>query len=332
MNEQELQKLPFDLHKIFSIQTETQFLDIALRTFYHQYDTNEVYRNYVQLLGKNVNKVKSLEDIPFLPISFFKTHEVKSFQGSAKMIFESSGTTGQERSKHFIYDPSIYQLSFLKGFESFYGHIEDYVILGLLPSYMERENSSLIYMVDHLMQLSNDKDSGFFLNDDERLLKIISQRKKDKKLLLIGVSYALLDLAEKYHPNLEGVVVMETGGMKGRRKELTKEELHTQLRDGLHVQEIHSEYGMTELLSQAYSTSNGIFTTPSWMRVLLRKTTDPFEYIEEGSGGINVVDLANIHTCSFIQTEDLGRYTNSGFRVLGRFDNADIRGCNLLIQ
>lgn len=332
MNEQELQKLPFDLHQIFNIQSEEQFSEIALQVFDHQYKSNEVYRRYVQLIGKKVKEIKTLKDIPFLPISFFKTHQVKSFKGNGQLTFKSSGTTGQDFSEHHIYDPALYQLSFLKGFEAFYGHIEDYLILGLLPSYMENNQSSLIYMFDHLMQMSGDRESGFFLNDDERLLDVIERRKADKKILLIGVSYALLDLAEKYQPNLEGTIVMETGGMKGRRKELTKEELHSQLKTGLKVQEIHSEYGMTELLSQAYSNADGIFKCPAWMKVMIRSTTDPIDFSIKGTGGINVIDLANIHTCSFIQTEDLGRFHSDGFKVLGRFDNSDLRGCNLLIQ
>ena len=332
MNVQDLEKLPFKLHKIFNIQTEEQFLDIALRTFHFQYENCAVYRQYVQLLGRNINDINKLEDIPFMPITFFKTQEVKSFDGAANLLFESSGTTSQERSKHYVLDPTLYQLSFLKGFEMSYGHVEDYIILGLLPSYMDNDNSSLIYMVDHLIQLTNDHDSGFFLNDYDKMLDVIHRRKHEKKILLIGVSYALLDLAEKHNPDLSGCIIMETGGMKGRRKELTKEELHKSLKIGFNVDKIHSEYGMTELLSQAYSKGEEIFNTPPWMKILLRKPTDPFEFVKTGSGGINVIDLANIHSCAFVQTDDLGKKENGGFKILGRFDNTDLRGCNLLVQ
>ncbi|MBD3638622.1 MAG: acyl transferase [Crocinitomicaceae bacterium] len=331
MNVQQVQKLPFDLHRIFSIQTESEFEEMAIRAFQFQADGCEVYRSYIDLLGVNPKEVAKVSDIPFLPISFFKTHEVKSYNGAAELIFTSSGTTGQKRSQHHVADPALYQLSFLKGFERFYGHIEDYVVLALLPSYMENDQSSLIYMVDHLIELSRDKDSGFFLNDYERLIEIV-QTRSDKKIILIGVSFALMDLAEKYSPDLSSCIVMETGGMKGRRQEITRSSLHENLKSAFHVENIHSEYGMTELLSQAYAVSDGIFQSPPWMKVFLRNTTDPFQFIDKGSGGINVIDLANIYSCSFIETEDLGRYNNTGFEVLGRFDNSDIRGCNLLIQ
>ncbi|UKN01103.1 acyl transferase [Paracrocinitomix mangrovi] len=332
MNEQVTHKLPFDLKSIFQIQSADAFEDLALKIFQFQYDNNTVYRQYVDLLGKDISGIKSIKEIPFLPISFFKHHEIKSSTAPTSIIFKSSGTTGQTRSTHHLVDPTIYQLSFIKGFEQFYGAIDDYLILGLLPNYLENENSSLIYMFDHLMQLSRDKESGFFLNDIDRLLEVINRRKNDKKILLIGVSYALLDLVENYQADLSGCIIMETGGMKGRRQEMTKEELHATLSKGLKVESIHSEYGMTELLSQAYSSGDGIFYTPPWMKILLRRYNDPFEIIEEGSGGINVIDLANIWSCSFIETEDLGKYNGDGFSVLGRLDNADLRGCNLLIQ
>lgn len=332
MNVQDVQKLPFDLHKIFQIQSDEDFRQLALLTCQFQFENCAVYRSYIQMIKRDVYALTSIQEIPFLPISFFKQHEVKSFEGDSEITFLSSGTTQQNRSKHYVADPTVYQLSFIKGFEYFYGPINDYVILGLLPSYMENEQSSLIYMVDHLIQLSEDADSGFFLNDYEHLLSIISKRKANKKILLIGVSYALLDFAEKYGADLSGVVVMETGGMKGRRKELSREELHDKLCKGLHVSQIHSEYGMTELFSQAYSKGQGIFNTPPWMKVLLRKTTDPFEITQKGTGGMNIIDLANIHSCSFIETEDLGRQGDKGLEILGRLDQSDIRGCNLLIQ
>ncbi|MCB9225175.1 MAG: acyl transferase [Crocinitomicaceae bacterium] len=332
MNVQLVEQLPFNIHEIFKINSEDQFLDLAIKTFDFQYKNNDIYRKYVDLSGRKPNVISSLEDIPFLPISFFKSHNVTCTEDEKALEFHSSGTTGQVRSRHLVADPTIYQLSFLKGFELFYGPINNYIILGLLPSYMENEHSSLIYMVDHLIQHSNDKDSGFFLNDFEHLLNIIEQRKAEKKILLIGVSYALLDLAEKYQADLSGCIIMETGGMKGKRKELTKPELHKILKKGLNVDHIHSEYGMTELLSQGYSMENQLFQTPPWMKILIRQYNDPFSYASIKSGGINVIDLANIYSCSFIATQDLGKQTPQGFEVLGRFDDADLRGCNLLIQ
>lgn len=332
MNVQQVEKLPFNIHEIFNIESESTFLELARQTFEFQYEHNKVYRQYVDLINKKPKVVDQLEDIPFLPISFFKSHEVTCFKTEHPLIFESSGTTGQTRSKHIVLDPTIYQLSFIKGFEYFYGPIDNYLILGLLPSYMENDHSSLIYMVDHLIELSADKDSGFFLNDYNRLLEIIKSRKNDKKILLIGVSYALLDLTEKYQADLSGCLVMETGGMKGRRKELTKVELHQYLSEGLNVDEIHSEYGMTELLSQAYSKGSQLFSPPPWMKILTRQYNDPFSYESDKTGGINVIDLANIYSCSFIATQDLGKLRGNEFEIMGRFDDADLRGCNLLIQ
>lgn len=332
MNVQDAQKLPFDLQQIFTISSEESFREIARSVYAFQLENNKVYRDYVHLLGRQEVKIEKLTDIPFLPISFFKTHELKTTNFEHDLLFESSGTTGQVRSQHWVADKTIYQLSFLKAFEQTYGHIQDYIILGLLPSYMENNHSSLIYMVDHLIEHSSDPDSGFFLNDYEHLLEVIERRKGEKKILLIGVSYALLDLGEKYGPDLSGCIVMETGGMKGRRKEMTKTELHTQLKHMLNVDTIHSEYGMTELLSQAYSTGDERFHCPPWMKILVRDHNDPLNVRTQGSGGINVIDLANIFSCSFIATEDLGKLHSSGFEVLGRFDNSDLRGCNLLIQ
>ena len=327
-----MEKLPFNIPQIFSSKNDAEFSAMALAIFRFQYENNTVYQSYVDLLKVDIQTIDSIEKIPFLPISFFKTHEVKSFESASNLIFKSSGTTGMDRSTHHIFDPTLYQMSFIKGFEEIYGHIEDYIILGLLPSYMDNDDSSLIYMVDHLIELTKDNDSGFFLNDNEKLLDIISKRKNDKKIMLIGVSYALLDLAEQFHPDLSSCIVVETGGMKGRRKELTKDDLHAELCSGLNVAEIHSEYGMSELLSQAYSIGGGLFKCPSWMRVLIREHNDPFNYLVNRSGGINVIDFANIYSCSFIATQDLGRIDGDGFHVLGRFDNSDIRGCNLLIQ
>jgi phenylacetate-coenzyme A ligase PaaK-like adenylate-forming protein len=332
MNVQEVQKLPFDIHEIFKIRSDEEFLELAKKSFAFQYEHNRIYRNYVDLSGKKPSNITALDDIPFLPISFFKTHEVSCASIPDPLIFESSGTTDQKRSKHFVIDPTIYQLSFIKAFEHFYGHPEDYVILALLPSYMDNDQSSLIYMIDQLTELTADSDSGFFLNDYDRLLEVIERKRQHKKVMLIGVSYALLDFAEKYGPDLSDCIVMETGGMKGRRRELTKEELHQELCAGFNVEAIHSEYGMTELLSQAYSFGSGIFQAPSWMRILTRQYNDPYCYVENKSGGINVIDLANIYSCSFIATQDLGRIKNDGFEILGRFDDSDLRGCNLLVQ
>jgi phenylacetate-coenzyme A ligase PaaK-like adenylate-forming protein len=276
--------------------------------------------------------VQQISDIPFLPISFFKSHEVKSVKGKFQKVFHSSGTTGQKVSKHYVYDETIYQLSFLHCFDQFYGNPEDFIILGLLPSYLENDHSSLIYMVDNLVSLSKDEDSGFFINDYEKMLQIIENRKNEKRILIIGVSYALLDLGKKYGPDLSDCIVIETGGMKGKRKELSKQELHEQLKTDFNLEQIHSEYGMTELLSQAYSLFNQRFQCPNWMKILIREYNDPFTLVSHKTGGINAIDLANIYSCSFIATEDLGKVYKDGFEVLGRIDNSDIRGCNLLIQ
>ena len=333
MNVQNVHKLPFELHRIFSISSEEDFRHLAIQTFRYQYENNPVYHAYVELLNKNPEDIQQIADIPFLPISFFKSHQVKSFDGDAPLIFESSGTTADVKSQHHILDPTMYQLSFFKAFEQFYGHLEDYVILALLPSYMDNDHSSLIYMIDQLIEHSKDQDSGFFLNDPEHLVSIINRRKNKKKILLFGVSFALLDLAEKFQLDLNGCYVMETGGMKGRRKEITKTELHANLKTAFNLESVHSEYGMTELLSQAYSQENEVFHCPPWMKVLIRQYNDPLQIISSGSGGINVIDLANIHSCSFIATDDLGKQTEKGgFEVLGRMDNSDVRGCNLLVQ
>jgi phenylacetate-coenzyme A ligase PaaK-like adenylate-forming protein len=317
---------------IFNISTDDEFNNIALMVFKYQYKNNAVYKQYCDLIKTNVDRVKSIKDIPFLPISFFKTHQVVCGDLNYVKEFTSSGTTGMTTSSHFVKDISIYEQSFIKGFELFYGPVEEYVILGLLPSYLERTGSSLIYMVDHLIKLSNHPYSGYFLNDYSHLLETISKI-KNRKILLIGVSYALLDLAEQFKPDLSNCIVMETGGMKGKRKEIPKNELHAILKNGFNVNTIHSEYGMTELLSQAYAKKNGQFKTPPWMKILTREINDPLNYTSEHkSGGINIIDLANVNSCSFIATQDLGKSHQDHFEVLGRFDNSDIRGCNLLVQ
>jgi phenylacetate-coenzyme A ligase PaaK-like adenylate-forming protein len=319
---------------IFTISNQKQFEKIALKVFRFQYENNLVYQEFCDLLKTNPQKVKALHQIPFLPIQFFKSHTVVSNNNPIEATFTSSGTTGTITSKHLVTDVSIYEESYRKGFSQFYGNIEDYVILALLPSYLEREGSSLIYMVEDLIQLTNNSNSGFYLNNHEELIqKLIELDQTGQNVILIGVTYALLDLIEKRTFNLQHTIIMETGGMKGKRKEMIREELHEQLCEGFGVTAIHSEYGMTELLSQAYSLGNGIFECPSWMQIHIRDTEDALSYINDGkTGGINVIDLANINSCSFIATQDLGKkYPYTTFEVLGRFDNSDIRGCNLMV-
>lgn len=321
-------------HDIFTISNQKQFDKIALKVFRSQYENNLVYREFCNFLKTDVQKVKSIEQIPFLPIQFFKSHSVISSTNPIETTFTSSGTTGMITSKHLVTDLGIYEESYRKGFSQFYGNIEDYVVLALLPSYLEREGSSLIHMVDDLIQLSNQDESGFYLhNYDELIAKLIQLDHAGQNVILIGVTYALLDLVEKHSFQLENTIIMETGGMKGKRKEMIREELHQELCIGFGVKSIHSEYGMTELLSQAYSLGEGIFECPSWMQILVRDTEDALSYVREGkTGGINVIDLANINSCSFIATQDLGKkYPNGSFEVLGRFDHSDIRGCNLMV-
>ena len=307
---------------------------MALKVFRFQYENNLVYKEFCNLLNVEVAKVKSLEQIPFLPIQFFKSHQVVSNTNAIEETFTSSGTTGMITSKHLVTDASIYEESYQKGFSQFYGDIENYVVLALLPSYLEREGSSLIYMVEDLIQLSKHPESGFYLHNHDELIKnLIKLDQSGQNVILIGVTYALLDLIEKQSFQLQNTIIMETGGMKGKRKEMIREELHEQLCNGFGVPVIHSEYGMTELLSQAYSLGNGVFECPSWMQILVRDTEDALTYVPQGkTGGINVIDLANINSCSFIATQDLGKKNpNSSFEVLGRFDNSDIRGCNLMV-
>ncbi|MBC7524393.1 MAG: acyl transferase [Flavobacterium sp.] len=319
---------------IFTISSQKQFEKIALKVFRFQYDNNLVYNQFCELLKINVREVKSIQQIPFLPIQFFKTHDVVSNVNPIRETFTSSGTTGIITSKHLVTDVTLYQESYRKAFASFYGNIEDFVVLALLPTYLEREGSSLIYMVKDLIELSNNNKSGFYLhNYNELIEKLIALDSSVKNVLLIGVTYALLDLIEQQKFQLKNTIIMETGGMKGKRKELIREELHQSLCNGFGVSSIHSEYGMTELLSQAYSLGNGIFECPNWMTILIRDTEDALTYLQPGkTGGINVIDLANINSCSFISTQDLGKkYPNNSFEVLGRFDNSDIRGCNLMV-
>lgn len=319
---------------IFTISSHKQFEKIALKVFRFQYENNLVYREFCDFLKTDVQKVKSLQQIPFLPIQFFKSHEVVSNTNEIQETFTSSGTTGMITSQHLVTDVSLYEQSYRLAFSEFYGNIEDYAVLALLPSYLERSGSSLIYMVKDLIELSNNEHSGFYLhNYDELISKLTELDNSGQNVILIGVTYALLDLIEKQHFQLKNTLIMETGGMKGHRKEMIREELHQILSQGFGVPSIHSEYGMTELLSQAYSLGNGIFECPSWMYILIRDTEDALSYVDYGkTGGVNVIDLANINSCSFIATQDLGKkYSNNTFEVLGRFDHSDIRGCNLMV-
>ncbi len=327
-------KAPITSKDIFSITNSEEFNSLSLKIYAEQYSNNLVYQEFCNYLNKTPNTVTQVKDIPFLPIEFFKSKEIVSSRKKAEIIFTSSGTTGSSTSKHYVTDVTIYEESYLKAFYHFYGEITDYCVLALLPSYLERQGSSLIYMADDLIKKSNHPESGFYLNDLELLTqKLLTLDKKGTKILLIGVSFALLDVVEKYKLNLNNVTIMETGGMKGRRKEMIREELHDILKSGFGVNKIHSEYGMTELLSQAYSKGNGIFETPPWMDILVRDTEDALSYQKNGkTGGMNVIDLANINSCSFIATQDLGKkYDDNTFEILGRFDHSDIRGCNLLM-
>ena len=318
---------------LFKIQTQAEFHSAALAVYEFQYQNNPVYQEFCNHLKKTPKQVKQLSDIPFLPIEFFKSKQLITSDKKPEILFTSSGTTGSKTSTHYVTDIQFYEQSYLKAFEEFYGNISEYCVLALLPSYLEREGSSLVYMVDDLIKKSNHTDSGFYLDEIEILKdKLVQLDAPANKILLIGVSFALLDFVEKHQLQLKNTIVMETGGMKGRRKELIREELHTQLKQGFGVENIHSEYGMTELLSQGYSNGNGIFKTPPWMKVLARDTEDPLNMQAYGkTSGINVIDLANLNSCAFIATQDLGKvYEDGSFEVLGRYDNSDIRGCNLM--
>lgn len=320
--------------KIFSIKDKDSFNKVALEIFYYQSKHNQIYREYIKLIGKNPENINSVEKIPFLPVELFKTHTIVSSEESIQKIFTSSGTTDSIQSKHFITNLSIYETCFRKTFELFYGNTKQYCIIGLLPSYLERDGSSLIYMVNDLIHQSENIHSGFYLhNMDELIDKLQYLNQKQQPTILIGVTYALLDLAEKIKEPLNSITIMETGGMKGKRKEITREELHTVLCSKFGVTSIHSEYGMTELLSQAYSKGNGLFTCPPWMKIQCYDPNDPLDTLTNSqTGGINIMDLTNIHSCSFIQTKDLGCVHEDGsFEIHGRFDYSDIRGCNLLI-
>ncbi|HOT88143.1 MAG TPA: acyltransferase [Bacteroidales bacterium] len=328
--------LPPFKNSIFEINNENDFNELAIRVFQYQYQHIEIYTRYVNQICKDIRNITHYSQIPFLPISFFRTHPILATNKPAEAVFESSGTTGSIKSHHYVSDLSIYKKSALLSFERCYGAVSDYIFLALLPSYLERNNSSLVWMARLFMQESKySSDCGFYLNNYDELLEKLKKLSENNspKIILLGVSYALLDLAEKMKSPLNNVIVMETGGMKGQRKEIIREELHEILCQKMGVNFIHSEYGMTELLSQAYSKGKGIYKAPPWMKVLIRELNDPFSYVASGrQGGINIIDLANINSCSFISTEDIGKTTSDGcFDVLGRFDYSDTRGCNLMI-
>ncbi len=319
-------------HKVFRVNGEN-FESLALEAFRFQSENNPVYSDYLRALGLNPSSIQTIENIPYLPVCFFKSHAIKTSFFEPETVFESSGTTGSINSKHQVKDLSLYEESFTRGFELFYGAVSEWCVIGLLPSYLERKNSSLVYMVEKLIQLSGHSQSGFYLHEFDRLYETLAAlEKKQQKTLLIGVTFALLDFAEKYSLPLQHTVVMETGGMKGRRKEMIRQEVHQLLKTAFQLPVIQAEYGMTELLSQAYSKVDGIFSSPPWMKILVRDEEDPFIVKRTGSGTINVIDLANFYSCSFIATDDVGKvHADGSFEVLGRIDGSDLRGCSLMV-
>ncbi|PKP09982.1 MAG: acyl transferase [Bacteroidetes bacterium HGW-Bacteroidetes-4] len=321
--------------RMTGINNETDFNALAIEAFHFQYEHVDIYKAYCDSIGCKTHSIEHFSQIPALPISFFKTHKVLAKNKKAELHFKSSGTTGANTSNHFVHQAAIYETSFLKGFQLFYGEPSEYCILALLPSYIEQGNSSLVYMANSLIGLSKHLRSGFFLNNYRELSATLHELEQSgQKTLLLGVTYALLDLAEQFPQALKNTLIMETGGMKGRRKELIREDLHRFLCDAFQVKSIHSEYGMTELLSQAYSKGEGVFETPPWLKVLVRDTYDPYALMPQNrSGGINLIDLANIFSCCFIETKDLGKLLiDNAFTIIGRFDNSDIRGCNLMVS
>ena len=321
--------------RIFGIHSQSEFDDLALAVFHLQYKYNSLYRQFVDGMGIKIREITHPYKIPFLPVSFFKSHKVYCANKPEETIFESSTTTGSIPSKHFVADAELYRESFRKGFSLNYGNAGNYVIIGLLPSYLERKSSSLVFMVADLVNQSKHASSGFYLYDHDALaIQLSETRQKGLKVMLIGVGYALLDFIESHPMELPDAIIVETGGMKGRRQELIREELHDRLCTGFGVSHIHSEYGMTELLSQAWSKGAGLFKCPPWMNVMVRDANDPVSFVPPGNtGGINIIDLANLYSCSFIATDDLGRmHTDGSFEVLGRFDAADVRGCSLMVS
>lgn len=319
----------------FDIKTESDFNNHALSVFAFQSKNVAVYREYISALKIDIESISHYSQIPFLPVSFFKSREIIAEGCKSEIKFTSSGTTGMITAVHSVANLRLYEESFLRGFNLFYGDVNEYCIIALLPAYLEREGSSLVYMADQLINKSNHPQSGFYLNQYDELAVLLNELcQRKQKTILLGVTFALLDLCEQFNVHFPELIVMETGGMKGRRKEMIREELHAVLCDGFAVEKIHSEYGMTELLSQAYSKGDGIFITPPWMKVLLREMNDPFSLVgSNATGAVNVIDLANYYSCSFIATQDLGKkYDNGSFEILGRFDHSDLRGCNLLVQ
>ena len=323
---------------IFDIKTEEDFRTACLETFRYQYENLKVYRKFVDYLNINPSSINQVSDIPFLPIEMFKNHLVLDKNAEAENYFQSSGTTQMNRSKHYIADFSLYEESIYKSFEQFIGKPEDYIFLGLLPNYSENPHSSLIYMIDFLIKKSNKPENGYFLYNHQELFDLL-QTLSHKKVILFGVSFALLDFLDYCHANSQTLqfsqtlTVIETGGMKGRKEEMTKDELLKIFQNGFKTDNIYSEYSMTELLSQAYSLGENIYKSPNWMKILVRNTEDPFSYVEEGrTGAINIIDLANRHSCAFLATQDLGKSENGFFQVLGRIDHSDIRGCSLLVS
>lgn len=316
-----------------NISSQLDFKNKAITLFNEQFNKNLIYNQYCKLLKIKPNQVNELKHIPFIPIQFFKTHKIVCNNDKITHLFKSSGT-GESKSINYVSDINLYVKSFSKCFENFYGPIKDYVFLGLLPSYLEQKNSSLVYMIDYFIKESKYNESEFYLNDYKKLNKVlIKLRKENKRIILFGVSYALLDFIEKYPINIRNLIVIETGGMKGRRIELTREELHSRLSKGFNVENIHSEYGMTELFSQAYSKQKGIFKNPPWMKILIRDINNPFSVSNTGRGAINVIDLANINTCAFIASDDIGEiFDDFSFKINGRLSESEIRGCNLMFN
>tara|TARA_Y200000002_G_scaffold383085_1_gene403101 strand:- start:9511 stop:10488 length:978 start_codon:yes stop_codon:yes gene_type:complete len=323
-----------NFEKVFDIKNHSEFKKQCLDIYNFQYENNMVYQNYCNMICKDPTDVNEINKIPFLPISFFKTKKILSTDNFEK-VFYSSGTTTNSRSKHFISSLKLYQKSFINNFKLNYSDITQYTILALLPNYYDNKDSSLIYMIEKLIKLTKSKESGFFLDEYFNLSKKLIEldTKKERKTILIGVPYALLDMIDFNQFQLNNTIIMETGGMKGRRKEMVRTELHEKLKRGFGVSKIHSEYGMTELLSQAYSKGDGIFKTPSWMKVIIRDINDAQNLdFNKKSGAINIIDLANYNSCSFIATDDMGKHVNDDeFELIGRVDNSDIRGCNLLV-
>ncbi len=321
--------------RLLSIKDESDFEKLALDVFLYQAQYNKIYSEFIKGLGIQQEKIKNVSEIPFLPVEFFKTHKILAGDENFERIFTSSGTTGEQSSKHFVKELQLYEDVFTNIFTQFYGDPSAYTILALLPSYLEREGSSLIYLMENLISKAHQPESGFYLYEHQKLFTLLSNLKQQKrKTLLFGVTYALLDFVSSFQIDFPELIVMETGGMKGKRREMVREEVHELLCTGFGVNIIHSEYGMTELLSQAYSKGNGIFRTPQWMKIIIRDPYDPLQPLENNlSGGINIIDLANLDSCAFIATQDLGKiYPDGSFEVLGRFDFSDVRGCNLIVD